>query len=201
MPADPSLYRAHHLIADPRCRAAVVQHCRDRADRIRAIAALDLAPDHHVLDASCGGGLGLELLMPLVPQGSVSGIAADADLAARARSRNAAEWSAGRMLIETAPAHALPFVDHTFDAVLAVRTAPLCWPDASLNELLRVLRPGGRLALTCPQARHAEVEAAATKLARTGLAVRVLTPVNTILVQSAQPPSDQGAEAMRQLCE
>jgi len=50
-----------------------------------------------------------------------------------------------------APGHSLPVPDHTFDAVLFTQVLEhVPNPQAVLNELFRVLRPGGRLYLSAP---------------------------------------------------
>lgn len=45
---------------------------------------------------------------------------------------------------ETGNAEALPFPDNTFDAVLSVTLIEECDADRALNEMVRVLKPGGR---------------------------------------------------------
>ena len=47
---------------------------------------------------------------------------------------------------------ALPFPDGTFDGIIAAEILEHIWEDASaIAELVRVLRPGGRLAVTVPR--------------------------------------------------
>ena len=77
------------------------------------------------------------------------------------------ERTAGRATPYLTPvearAEALPFADASFDAVLCVEMlehVPAAAREAVLSELLRVLRPGGRLVLTFP------ADAAAARLDR-----------------------------------
>src|ERR1039458_6992446 len=49
----------------------------------------------------------------------------------------------------------LPFQEQSFDAVLCTQTLEhLEWPRESVQELFRVLKPGGTLYLTAPMAHH-----------------------------------------------
>jgi SAM-dependent methyltransferase len=49
----------------------------------------------------------------------------------------------------------LPFQDQSFDAALCTQTLEhLEWPRESVQELFRVLKPGGTLYLTAPMAHH-----------------------------------------------
>lgn len=56
-----------------------------------------------------------------------------------------------RVQLATAPAEALPFADETFDVVIAVSTFEFV-TDAkrAINELARVLKPGGRVIVVTP---------------------------------------------------
>jgi SAM-dependent methyltransferase len=73
---------------------------------------------------------------------SISGVAG--------RGRNAS-GRAGRLSWLAADIQDLPFDDRTFDTVLSFETIEhVPHPGVALRELARVLRPGGRLYLTCP---------------------------------------------------
>lgn len=96
-----------------------------------------------VLEVAVGSGLNL----PHYPAGvAVTGIDLAENMLAMARAR-AATLELGPKLLQGS-AHDLPFADASFDTVLC--TFGLCAiPDHSvaIDEMVRVLRPGGRLVL------------------------------------------------------
>jgi SAM-dependent methyltransferase len=98
-----------------------------------------------VLDAGCGTGRFLELLHIHRPDLERIGVEWNAAAAKRARDKSGATVVRGSV-------NALPFLDAAFDAAVAADV--LCHaavdPDEALRELLRVLRPGGRLVVNMP---------------------------------------------------
>lgn len=107
-------------------------------------AVLDAArvtPGTRLLDAGCGAGL-LALLAAL-RGAQVSALDASAALLAIVRQRvPAADVREGDM-------EALPFADGAFDAVAAVNSLFYAADmNAAMRELVRVLRPGGRVVVT-----------------------------------------------------
>lgn len=123
----------------------------------RLIAALALAGNEQVLDAGCGRGLALIGCAKNLTTGKAVGI----DLwAAKDQSNNnpeatlanaAVEGVANRVEVKTGDIARLPFSDASFDAVISMtvlnnipsRQAR----DEALRELVRVLKPGGRMAI------------------------------------------------------
>lgn len=101
-----------------------------------------------VLDIGCGGGSTVQRLAALAPEGKVVGLDYSAASIAVSRDTNANEIDAGRVQIEQGSVSALPFPDRTFDIVTAVETH-YYWPDlpANMQEILRVLKPGGTFVL------------------------------------------------------
>lgn len=112
---------------------------------------LCVAADPHggerVLDLACGSGTAA--LVAARRYCEVTGIDYVPALVERARTRAAAE--ALEVDFQVADAQALPFPDATFDVVLSVYGVQFA-PDQrkAASELLRVCRPGGRIALASP---------------------------------------------------
>ena len=114
-----------------------------------------------VLDVACGTGvLACTALDRVGPRGTVIGLDPNADMLAVAR-RNSTrvEWREGR-------AEALPFPDGSFDAVVS-QFGLMFFDDcpAALREMMRVLRPGGRMAVAvCDAVDHSPGYAALAHL-------------------------------------
>ena len=112
------------------------------------LSHLVVAPQFAILDVGCGGGAAVERLAAIASEGSVHGIDYSPASVAAARSRNRAAIAEGRVVIQQASVSALPFADGAFDLATAVETH-YYWPEPAtdLREILRVLKPGGRLAI------------------------------------------------------
>ena len=96
----------------------------------------------HVLEIGVGSGMNLPVYGSAVDR--VCGIDPSPELLDRARERVAA--ARVPVSLAQAPAEQLPFRDAAFDTL--VMTWTLCSipnPSAALNEMRRVLKPGGRL--------------------------------------------------------
>lgn len=108
------------------------------------VRRLGLAPGTRVLDVACGTG---NLALPAARAGAVvTGVDIATNLLEQARARAASEGLAARF--DEGDAEKLPYPDASFDAVISmfgVMFAPR--PELSAAELLRVCRPGGRVAL------------------------------------------------------
>lgn len=105
------------------------------------------APDEGeaVLDVGCGGAVDALVAAKLVgPQGTVVGVDMVAEMVHRA-GRNASRAGVRHVFFAYASAETLPFPEGRFDAVISNGTFNLV-PDKvkGLNEVFRVLRPGGR---------------------------------------------------------
>lgn len=105
--------------------------------------AAELDPAERVLDVACGTGIAaLEALARVGPAGHVAGVDINPGMIERARAKSGAvDW-------REAPAEALPFPDSAFDAVLC-QFGLMFLEDRTqaLEEMARVTRPGGRIAL------------------------------------------------------
>jgi SAM-dependent methyltransferase len=117
-------------------------------DLYRQIALLaDLSPGMELLDVACGKGIALEFF---VREYEVHGTGVEEDpfLIAQAEAHFRETGLAGNAGFQGAPSSDLPFRDETFDVVVGeVGLAATVDPRDAIEELVRVTRPGGRLAL------------------------------------------------------
>ena len=125
-----------------------------------------LAPGLTVLDLGCGAGFPLfELAHMLGSSGPGACRIAGVDLwhaaLARARDKNRVH-GLGNLLLARADGARLPFADARFDLVVSnLGVNNFADPAAALAECARVLKPGGRIALTTnPRGHMAELYAA-----------------------------------------
>lgn len=105
---------------------------------------LALAPGETVLDVACGTG---NLTIPAAKKGAaVAGVDVAANLLESARV--AAEAESLPIEFNLGAAEDLPCADASFDTVISMFGVMFTGrPEAALAELLRVTRPGGRIAL------------------------------------------------------
>lgn len=117
---------------------------------------LQLQGDETVLDMGCGRGAVLLATAKRLPRGRAIGIdlwrADQTDNSPSATMKNAdLEDVTDRIEVRTADMTALPFDDNSFDAIvssLAIHNIPTrAGRRQALLEAVRVLRPGGRLAI------------------------------------------------------
>ena len=104
----------------------------------RLLDMADLSPTDRVLDVGCGTGILARAATGRVPEGTVTGLDQnDGMLAVARRSDATVTWRQGS-------AEALPFPDESFDHVFS-QFALMFFADqvVGLQEMLRVLRPGG----------------------------------------------------------
>ena len=101
-----------------------------------------------ILDVGCGGGRTIQKMAAIATEGSVFGVDYSKGSVAASRATNAHLIKAGRVEIQEASVSQLPFADNKFDLVTAVETQ-YYWPDLvkDMQEVLRVLKPGGTLAV------------------------------------------------------
>jgi arsenite methyltransferase len=123
----------------------------------RLVAALALSGSERVLDAGCGRGLALIACAKRLTTGKAIGIDlwSAKDLSSNhpegTRANAEAEGVADRVEVMTGDVTRLPFPDAWFDAVVSmtvIHNIPSReGRDLALRELVRVLKPGGRIAI------------------------------------------------------
>src|SRR5689334_1019566 len=127
------------------------QHARIAA---RLVELAGPAKHEHVLDVGTGTGLVAHLVAPRVSPGTVLGIDLSENMLAIARAAGRAQGTQNKkprniQFLGMAAEH-LVFRPETFDLVtMGEALAYFADPTTALEEAHRVLRPGGRLALSC----------------------------------------------------
>jgi len=107
-------------------------------------AALDLEPEDDLRDVACGWGEFLVVHGSRVRR--VAGIDVSAQKVTLARERMAHRIASGTAEVVQGDAATMPWQDGTFSAVLCMDAfAFFPAPERVLAEVLRVLRPGGRM--------------------------------------------------------
>ena len=110
-------------------------------------AQLDLSEGERLLDVGCGlGEASLELAADLGERGELVGVDASEEMLRVARSN--ARGARCRVRFSVGDASALNEPDASFDAARSERTLQwLADPAAAVAEMVRVVRPGGRVSL------------------------------------------------------
>jgi SAM-dependent methyltransferase len=120
----------------------VARHIETGAEEF--IARLNLKPGDRVLDVACGSG---NLAIPAARAGAtVTGVDIATNLLEQARVRAASEGLT--IQFDEGDAESLPYDDAAFDVVVSMFGAMFApRPELVAAELVRVCRPGGRIAM------------------------------------------------------
>lgn len=122
----------------------------DRSWRRRALKEI-LSPgtEQRILDIACGtGDFSLEIARRMDAGGHVTGVDLSEGMLAVMREKVAEEGLSERISCLQGDAEALPFPDGGFEvATIAFGIRNFEHREAALREILRVLRPGGRLVI------------------------------------------------------
>jgi ubiquinone/menaquinone biosynthesis C-methylase UbiE len=112
------------------------------------INLLEIQPTDHVLEIGFGPGRGIRKVAKIAAQGRVAGVDFSQTMLQQASRRNAATIAAGLVELRLGEANKLPYPDNSFQKAFATNVAYF-WNDpvATLHEIRRVMKPGGRMAL------------------------------------------------------
>lgn len=136
--------------------AGLVLALGNRKINRRTVELLRVEPRDLVLEIGFGPGTSIRALSRLAHRGCVAGVDESEVMVRAATRRNRAAIAAARVTLRRGGVSSLPYCDRTFDKVMAVNSAQH-WPtpENDFRQVYRVLRPGGRVALTLGQPRWA----------------------------------------------
>ena len=136
----------HRQLARPSAIAGRLMNVANARINRQAIDLVEVAPDHRMLEVGFGGGAVLARVVGRCA--FVAGIDPSEASVRAARRRFRRDLAGGRLEIVAAEVGSIPFPDGAFDRALAVNTIYF-WaePERGLQEVRRVLAPGGRLVL------------------------------------------------------
>ena len=112
------------------------------------VSLMNLEPDDTVLEIGFGPGTALRDILEITTNGKTAGIDISKLMVDQAKQLNKKAVSEGRLDLRQGEAAAMPWDANSFDKVFAVNVVYL-WPNLStvFNEILRVLKPNGRVVL------------------------------------------------------
>ena len=120
-----------------------------RPENAWTVSLLEAQPTDHILEIGFGAGLAIGELAQIATQGKIVGVDYSETMVRAARWRNAGAVRQGRVELRQAEAANLPFEDDTFDKAFSIHSIYF-WPQPlkALQEIRRVLKPGGTLIMT-----------------------------------------------------
>lgn len=134
-------------MADPQAYVAIMAHVREAmsAEQFAPMTQLlDLKPGLQILEVCCGQGRVAQFVAQQIGDGQVFDIDISAAMLEAARRRPGVRELP--LTFQQADARQLPFPDHSFDRVYSMYSLEIVpEPERALAEMVRVLRPGGRL--------------------------------------------------------
>ena len=125
---------------------------QERQRRIlQYVDLLNLPPGSRVLDLGCGAG---RASVELLRRGfALEGVDISEDMIDLARQNAEQSGFGGEFHFQVGDAEHLPFEDNSFDLIVSIGmlgVGPVSWGRAVMEELHRIVKPGGHVALTYP---------------------------------------------------
>lgn len=113
-----------------------------------ALEGVQLDGEVSVADIGCGGGANVTRLLDKFPESKVTGVDISPIAVNKARKVNKSAIASGRCKIVGGNAKMLPLLRETHDLITAFESV-YYWPsfDECLNEIHRVLKPGGKVVI------------------------------------------------------
>ena len=137
----------HETYTHGHAPAVVRHHAKRTAEEAAAFLLPELQPGMRLLDVGCGPGSITRGLAEIVAPGQVVGLDMSSETLDAAR-RDAAARGLENLRYEIGSVYELPFPDASFDAAYAHQVFQhLREREVALREMLRVLRPGGLIAV------------------------------------------------------
>jgi len=131
------------------------------------LGQLGVQENDHVLDVGCGCGMAVRMI-GAITEGDVVGVDHSPVMLRQAARRNRLAINKGKIRICRGNVCMLPFPDASFDKVCAIET--FCfWPDppGNLQEVKRVMKPGGTAALSMDTSKEGGRYSAVLETAKT----------------------------------
>ncbi|HYM73743.1 MAG TPA: methyltransferase domain-containing protein [Stellaceae bacterium] len=110
------------------------------------VDAMAPQPGEPILDVGCGAG-SLDRQLARLVDNKIAAVDPNAFILGEAAALAEAEGLGGRIAFTPGNAEALPFPDASFGCVFSVTVLEECDADKALAEIMRVTRPGGRIAI------------------------------------------------------
>lgn len=136
----------------------IMARTRSNVERIRwTLSLIDLRADDRVLEVGFGPGVSIEVASRMASRGLVAGIDHSEVMLRQAARRNAVAIRKGRVDLRLASAAEVPAFEQPFDKIFSINSIHF-WdnPVGSLQQLRRLLKPSGVLAVTVqPRSRSA----------------------------------------------